>query len=257
MLKPYDFAARLFAVGTAILLLLLVTAACGGDDEKTDEGGSEPTTTASNEGGDETPEATEETGGGNDGASDLRALAAEYGDFTGVVKYETTGFGGDAFTSMTIYRDGALSRVDYEGAEGSGSFITNADGSFVCAENQCIKYPAGQGVDPTAAFTAFISADSIEAAYGDIPDGVDVEKSSEEVAGTDATCYTYSGDLDDTEAGDESGEICFAESGLLLRLDFSSASGSGAFEAVEASEDVADADFEPPFDVVDLSELSQ
>lgn len=254
MMRQYAIAPRLLAVGAAILLLLSITAACGGDDEKKTD---EPTATERSGGGDETPEATEDSsGGGGDGASDLSALAAEYGDFT-VVKYETTGFGGDAFTSMTMYRDGALSRVDYEGTDGSGSFLTNADGSFVCAENQCIKYPAGQGVDPTAAFTAFISAQSIQEAYGDIPKGIDVEKSSEGIAGTDATCYTYSGDLDETEAGDESGEICFAESGLLLRLEFDSASGSGALEAIEASEDVSDADFEPPFDVVDLSELSQ
>jgi hypothetical protein len=253
MLRQSSIAPRLFAVGAAVLLLLSLTAACGGDDEKTTD---EPTATDSS--GEETPEATDESsGGGSDGASDLSALAAEYGDFTGVVKYETSGFGGESFTSMTIYRDGALSRVDYDGADGSGSFITNSDGSFVCAENQCIKYPAGQGLDPTAALTSFISADRVEAAYGDIPDGVDVEKSSKELAGSDATCYTYSGDLDEEDPGDEAGEICFAESGLLLRLEFSGASGSGAFEAVEASEDVSGGDFEPPFDVVDLSELGE
>ncbi|HEV8694069.1 MAG TPA: hypothetical protein VGQ93_07790, partial [Lysobacter sp.] len=148
MPKQYDIASRLFAVAAAIIMLLLITASCGGDDEKKTD---EPTATDSR-GDDETPEATEETsGGGGDGAADLSALAAEYGDFTGVVRYETTGFGGESFTSMTIYRDGALTRVDYEGAGGTGSFITNADGSFACAENQCIKYPAGQGLDPTAA----------------------------------------------------------------------------------------------------------
>lgn len=255
MLRNYGVAPRLFAVTAAILMLLLITAACGGDDEKKTD---EPTAKDSTGDGTGTPEATDESGGaGGDGASDLSALAAEYGDFTGVVKYETSGFEGDAFTSMTIYRDGALSRVDYEGADGSGSFITNADGAFICGDNQCIKYPLGEGLDPTAALTSFLSAESIQESFGDIPDGIDVEKSSEDIAGTDATCYTYSGDLDETEAGDESGEVCFAESGLLLRLDFTGGSGSGSFEAVEASEEVSNADFDPPFEVVDLSELGQ
>jgi len=243
----------LIVIPSLVAGLSLILAACGGDDEKTDGDGGTPMATESDGGGDETPDATEDGGGaGGDGASDLSALAGEYGDFTGVVKYETSGFDGDAFTSMTIYRDAGRSRVDYEGADGSGSFITTEEGSFACAENQCIKFAAGQGVDPTAAFAAFLSAESIEASYGDIPEGVDVEESSEEIAGVDATCYSYAGDLDETEAGDESGEICFAESGLLLRLKFTGASGGGMFEAVEASEDVSEADFEPPFPVTEL-----
>jgi len=245
MFKQYSLALCLVTASAAILMLVLITA-CGGDDEKkTNEGSSQPSATKSTSGG----ETTDDTSSG--GASDLSDLAAEYSNFTGVVKYETSGFG-DSFTSMTIYKDKGRSRVDYEGADGSGSFITNADGSFACAENQCIKYPAGQGLDPTAAFTTFISAETIEKSYGDIPEGVDVKKSSRQIAGTDTTCYTYSGNIDETEAGDESGEICFAESGLLLKLEFNSASGGGAFNAVEASQDVSEADFEPPFPVTEI-----
>ena len=249
MLKQSSLALRLVAASATILMLVLITACGGGDDKKTDEGGSNATATKSTSGGEKTPSATDGTG--SDGAADLKALAAEYGTFIGVVKYETSGFGG-SLTSMTIYKDKARSRVDYEGSDGSGSFITNADGSFACSDNQCIKYPAGQGLDPTAAFTTFISAETIEKSYGDIPEGVDVKKSNRQIAGTDATCYTYSGDIDKTEAGDESGEICFAQSGLLLRLEFGGASGSGTFNAVQASEDVSEADFEPPFPVTEI-----
>jgi len=249
MFKQYSLALRLVAASAAILMLVLITACGGGDDKKTDEGRSNATATNSSSGGEKTPTATDATG--SDGSSDLSALAAQYGNFTGVVKYETSGFG-DSLTAIKIYKDKGRSRVDYEGAEGSGSFITNADGSFACAENQCIKYPAGQGLDPTAAFTTFISAETIEKSYGDIPEGVNVKKSSRQIAGTDATCYIYSGEIDKTEAGDESGEICFAQSGLLLRLEFSGASGGGTFNAVEASQDVSEADFEPPFPVTDI-----
>jgi hypothetical protein len=250
--------------GRAFLILaltgaLLLVVACGGDDESTDGDSSEPTATRESGGEEEesTPDAGDGDTSGDDAASDLAALAGEYSDFSGVVKYETSGFGDESFSTMTIYRDGSNSRVDYEGTDGSGSFITNADGSFACAENQCLKYPAGQGIDPTAAFTAFINPETVRESFGEVPDGVDVDRSSEEIAGLDATCYTYSGDLDEEESGDESGKICFSDSGILLRLEFESASGSGKFEAVEASEGADDADFEPPFDVVDLGDFGQ
>jgi hypothetical protein len=240
---------------------LTLLAACGGDDDEENGGeGDEPTATESTEDGDDTPEATdeeEEDGGDGDAASDLSALSEEYSNFRGFVKYETTGFADDSFSTMTIYRGDGVSRVDYEGTESSGSFITNDDGSFACADNQCVKFPAGQAIDPTAAFTAFINPDAIQEAYGSVPDGVTVEESSVEIAGLDATCYDYSGDLDETESGDESGQVCFSESGILLRLDFTGTEGGGRFEAVEAEEGVTDADFEPPFPVVDLDELGQ
>jgi hypothetical protein len=248
---------RHMLVIVALTAALLLIAACGGDDEEADGGDSEPTATreADGGGGEATPNSGD--GDGEDAASDLSALAGEYSDFSGVVKYETSGFGDESFSTMTIYRDGNRSRVDYEGEGSSGSFITNEEGSFACAEGQCLKYPAGQGIDPTAAFTAFITPETVQEAFGDVPDGVDVEKSSEEIAGLEATCYTYSGDVDETEAGDETGQICFSESGILLRLEFESAAGGGSFEAVEAQETVEDSDFEPPFDVVDLGEFGQ
>jgi hypothetical protein len=247
------FLSRLFLPALVIFALLLFVA-CGGDDETDTGGDTEPTATERSE-EEDTPEATEESGGdesGGTGTADLSALAAEYSDFTGVVKYETTGFGDDSFSSIKIYRGDGVSRVDYEGTDQTGTFITTAEGSFACAENQCIKLPAGQGVDPTAAFTGFLTAEAIEETYGDVPEGVDVEQSTEEIAGIEANCYTYSGDLDDAEAGDESGSVCFSESGILLRLEFDAASGGGKFEAVEAEEGVSDADFEPPYPVTEF-----
>jgi hypothetical protein len=242
----------LFVILSLLLVMTLALfVACGGDDDESNGGDSSPTATPEDGGDEETPDATED-GGGDGAAADLSDLASNYEDFTGSVKYETSGFGGDAYSTLTIYKDGNLSRVDFEGADGTGSFITNADGSFICSDGQCIKYPAGQGADPTAAFTAFLSAENIQAQYGDIPEGVDVEETTEEIAGVEATCYSYTGDIDDTEAGDESGEICMSDSGLLLKLEFTAASGDGSFEAVEASDDVSDTDFEPPFPVVEL-----
>jgi hypothetical protein len=247
----------MMAILTALALAALVFfVACGGDDDEGEEEDSEPTATEESNGdsedeGDE--EATPDSGdGGEDGSSGLSAASAEYSDFQGVVKYETSEFAGETFTTMTIYRGDGGSRVDYEGESGSGSFITNSEGSFACSEEQCVRFPIGQGIDPTAAFTAFINPENIADTYGNLPDGVNVEESSEQIAGLDATCYEYSGELDDSESGDETGQICFSESGILLRLDFTGTEGGGKFEAVEAEEGTSDTDFEPPYPVVDL-----
>lgn len=245
-----------FAVlSVALVASLLMMAGCSSDDEDEDTGGdSQPTTTKTTGSGDKTPDPADD--GGDDAASDLSALAENYEDFTGVISYKTTGFG-DGFTTMKIYKGENASRVDYESAEGTGSIISTDGAIYLCGEGVCIKYPTGDSsLDPTAGLTALISAQSIAEVYGDIPDGVDVEKSSEKIAGVDATCYTYSGDIDETTDGDESGAICVSESGLLLRLKFDGDEG-GQFEATEAEDDISDADFEPPFPVTELPNFGQ
>ncbi len=245
----------------ALIALLLAAAACGDDDDDDDTGdGGDATATESADngnggnGGNETTSAED----GSEASSDLSALAADYEDFTGVIKYQTTGFGDDSFTSMKIYKGEDSSRVDFEGSGSTGTVITTPDAFYYCSEGTCIKYSSGDtSIDPTAGLTAFLSADNINSQFSDLPDGVDVEKSDEEIAGVDATCYTYSGDVDDTESGDESGKICFSDSGLLLKLDFDSASGGGSFVAVEASDSVDDGDFDPPFPVTELPNIGQ
>ena len=245
----------LLSIGLVAALLLM--AACGGgDDEEEDDGGdSQPTATEAADGGDETPAGSDRS---DDAAADLSALAENYEDFTGVISYTTTGFADGSFTTMKIYKGESASRVDYESEGRTGTIITTQDALYLCGEGACIKYPTGDAsLDPTAGLTALISAESIAEIFGDIPEGVDVEESSEEIAGVDATCYTYSGDIDETESGDESGAICVSESGLLLRLKFSGGGGGGQFEATEATDDVSDTDFEPPFPVTELPNFGQ
>ncbi len=253
---------RLSALASTVLVAaMLGVAACGGDDdeEKVDGSGSRSTATEGTGGREETPDATEDgDGGGGDAASDLSALAENYEDFTGVVNYRTTGFGDASFTSMKIYKGENASRVDYESAAGTGTIITTEDAIYICAVGACIKYGTGNtSLDPTAGLTALLSAQSIAAGFGDIPDGVDVEESSEEIGGVDATCYAYSGDVDETESGDENGEICVSESGLLLKLVTDATSGGGIFEATEATDDVSDDDFKPPFPVTEIPNFGQ
>ena len=240
-------------IGAIALLGLVAAAACSSDDDGGDGGDS----------GD--PLATMGDGGGGNGDGDslanLAAFGGEYDSFTGKVTYDTTNFLGNesGFSSMTIYQKDGSSRFDISSADGEIIFISTPDATYSCTENQCLKFPAD---DETAsasvdAFAGFFSADAITAGIDEIPDGVDFDVTSETIAGVDATCFRYSGDLDPTQAGDEGGEFCFSQGGLLLRLAFEGAAESFGFEATSASEDVSDSDFEPPYEVTDLSDILQ
>ena len=226
-------------------LFLVVASACGGDDDDDDGGDNEATATESadggDDGGDDAGEETPSNDGGDDGgdssdaAGQLAALAGEYETFEGYVKYEARDFGDAGFSSMAIYQKGTSSRFDIESADGNVIMITTPDATYMCTENQCTKFPAGDDAGGFAdAFTGLIDPSLIESEFGDLGDDVDINVSSEEIAGVDATCFSASGDLDPDTAGDEAGEVCFAEGGLLLRITFDSADESGTLEATEA-----------------------
>ncbi len=256
----------LLTLALTAAMVIIALSACGGDDD--DDGGDDA--------GDETPAATQDGGngdhatatpadhddgdGGGDAAAALADFASDYEGFTGMVKYEAKNFSGDAagFSSMAIYQTEGYSRIDIESADGNVILIDTPDASYMCAENQCLQYPAGDSAgNSLAGLTELFDPGSIEDSFGDLGDDVNIDVSDEEIAGVDATCFSAEGDLDPETPGDESGEVCFAEGGLMLRLTFESGGESGTFEAVEASSDVSQSDFEPPFEVIDLSELGQ
>jgi hypothetical protein len=256
--------------------LTLLVAACGGDDDD-DSADDEPTAEATTDSEDEDDEETEDADSTPededeeedeeqddeevDSDPDLDALVEDYESFTGYVKYditELTGSDASGATSMAIYQKDGNRRIDFEDPTGTSIFITTTDAVYVCAESQCIKYPTD---DPTAElglglFTGLLSAEAVADQF-DLPEGVEIETFGQTVAGIDASCYRAAGDLEPEESGDETGEICFSEEGLLLSLDFVGAGESYSLIASEATTEVSDSDFEPPFEVIDLSELTQ
>ncbi|HET9475910.1 MAG TPA: hypothetical protein VFP63_00315 [Dehalococcoidia bacterium] len=214
----------------AAALFLVVASACGGDDDDDDGGDSEPTATESTDGGDD---------GGDDGSDDFDSLSGDYEKFEGYVKYEAHDFSADdTLESMAIYQEGDKSRVDISSSEGLVTIIDTPDASYVCSENQCLKYPAGNTGGVGSLFTSFIDPTTIEDQFGN----ADYDESEEEIAGLSAKCFSA-----------QNGEVCFGEGGLLLRTS----SDEGTLEAVEADTDIPDDAFEPPFDVIDLGDLGQ
>jgi hypothetical protein len=253
----------LLMLAGALIAMLAVVSGCGGGGDDDDGDATEATTEKATDDSDRetaTPEEDEGDNGddeGGDASADLKKLAEEYKTFTGKVKYTAANFSGDStLTSMTIYQKDGKTRVDIESSDGNVTMITTPEATFMCSEGQCIKYPAD---DESAAasvegFTSLFSPEQIENDF-DLPDGSDLEKSSENIAGIDAVCYSASGDLDEATAGDESGQVCFSESGLLLRLAFEGGGEAGSFEATEAADNVSDGDFEPPFPILDFNDL--
>lgn len=257
----------------AVAILSLVAAACTSGDDDDGGNGDDPTaTTDAGNSGDNDDNGDDADGDGDgDGDSDSLAQLAAFGDdydsFSGQVSYTITDFGGgdnaglSDISTMTIYQKGSSSRFDISSADGDISFISTPDASYLCSSGtsggDCLQYPADDvnAGASVASFATLFSASSINEGIDDIPNGVNVVTSNEEIAGVDATCFTATGDLDPSQAGDESSQFCFSDGGLMLRLQFESAGETVSFEATSASEDVPDSAFEPPFPVTDLSDL--
>jgi len=216
-------------------LFLVVASACGGDDDEDVGDNGATATQSSNDGGDD--------GGDDNGENDLSELTADYERFEGHVKYTASGFPeDDLLRSMEIYQAGSNSRVDIDSDEGLVTIIDTPDASYVCSKDQCLQYPAGNTGGVGSLFTSFIDPATIEDQFGDAAYDV----TTEEIAGLDATCFKASGN-----------EVCFGDGGLLLRVTFAEANGSGTLEAVEAGTDIPDDAFDPPFDVIDLGDFGQ
>ncbi len=232
----------------ALTALALTAAACGGsDDDDSGDGanGDDATASASVDGGDDGDEATATPDETEDATSVFRGLAEEYGQIAAKVTYESTS--GGTTTTMTIYSKSPNSRIDTVDGDGNvTTIITTRDTSYLCSANQCIETEATGSF--AGLLTGLFDANAIVDAAANVA-GLDTF--DEEIAGEDASCFSTSGSF---LAGQGAGEAtwCFASDGLLLRGSFSAAGAESSIEATEVSRDVTDADFEPPFDVIDV-----
>ena len=234
---------KLFAVVLAVGLLAFAAVACNG-------GGN----------GDETPQAGDEDGEDSTGLQDLRALASRAsGEVIYKVTYQiTTEAGGEVIESeRVLVQRPPDSRIEIvrtvEGVEFSTIIISAGGESYLCAssggEGACLMVDIGE----TEAQTAHL------APLFDVPrelteqaEGVDLLNSSERgIGGVDATCFTVSSDI----SGLGDGEVCFSEEGLLLLLRSDTNGDSLTFEATSVSTDVTDADFELPYDILELPDF--
>ena len=251
-------------LGAIALLGLVAAAACtSGDDDGGDDSDDSDNPAATMDDFDGGDDADGDGDGGGDSLAELAAFGGDYDSFTGTVTYDITDFstgntaGLTGVTNMAIYQKDGSSRFDISSPEDEIIFISTPDASYLCSGSDCLQYASDDANAGAAvsAFTGVFSAASISRGISDLPDGVDVEVTSETIAGIDATCFKATGDLDPDQAGDESSEFCFSDGGLLLRLAFETDGQSSSFEATSASDDVPASAFEPPFPVTDISDL--
>ena len=187
----------------------LVLAACGGDDDDDDdsEDGS-PTAEATAENDDEDTDDSEPTPDDDDEDDDdpfaeLEEIADEYEQVDGSVTYTVTTDGEES--TWTVYTEGDNSRIDFGDEEGAFVSTTTPEASYTCRERRegtCFEGEGGVGGNPFAGlFTSFASVEAIEA-YAALFAEIDIERSSEELAGDDAECCAASGDFEgDPDSG--------------------------------------------------------
>ena len=247
---------KLFAVLLAVGLLALAAAACGGDGGG--GGGGD---------GDETPAADGGNGNGDgdgdgdgDGLSDLGSLAAASAE--GVIarvtyKITTEGDGDTSEMEWVLVQRPPDSRIEISSSEAGEEFrtiIISVDGkSYVCfalgGEESCLVSEEEEaGAEASSLDLLF----DIPSAIAEGAEGVFIgDPSQRTIAGLDATCFTIGGGLVDLDEG----EICFSDGGLLLYLQSEVGGISSTIEATSVSTDVTDADFEPPYDILELPDF--
>ncbi len=225
--------------------------ACSSDDDGDGSGSDEPNAEQPADDGDDDPA---------DVSDEFRDLAEQFGITEVKVTYSMSGPGvgpAEFDSQMVLYsKPPDRWRMDIISAEGEISMIFDGESTLMCAsegdEGTCFESPLGDAFD-VPFLNIFTDPGEIDDLVGSAL-GVDVSRSSREIAGQDANCFAFSGDVDGTTG---SGEYCFRDDGVLLLLRANEFDGDEDFslEAVEVRDSVSDEDLEPPFDVLDLGDL--
>jgi len=249
---------RWLLVALALALTLLLAAACGDGDEEGAAGEKSPTPTAAGSpAAGKTPSPTNTAAGKTPTAGvsqELKDLTQKWASKSAKVTYEfstTTETG-----SMTLYWRLPDYRIDMnfrdQGemtvlvAGGTSYFCVSGDGEGRCMAGE----QQSQGEEGLPFLGEFTDPEKFDAAIAEMVTGLDIDRSTTNIAGEKATCYSASGSIEGQE-----GEVewCFSSDGLLLRSVSSAAGTDGGEFRLEATEigKVSDADFEPPYPVIE------
>lgn len=235
--------------------------ACSSDDDGDGNGSDEPTVEQSTDDSDDADDGDD--GDPTDVSNELRALAEQFGITEVKVTYTMSGPGvgtsetdPEFVSQMVLYsKPPDRWRMDITSPDGDFSIIFDGESTLMCAsegdEGRCFNSPLGDAL-PVPFLNIFTDPNELDNLVGSAL-GVDVSRSSREIAGQDANCFSFSGDIDGTSG---SGEYCFRDDGVLLLLRAESGGDEEfSMEAVEVSDSVSDEDLEPPYEVLDLGDL--
>jgi len=235
----------------ALVLLVAFLAACKSDSK----GGKTPTSDVTPEATD-TPDNSGDGGGGDgdEGLQDLADLASQAAEgVTANVTYQYTSEAGGQTAEqewVMVQRppDSRFEIVSTEGGlESRVIVIQTVEKSYICTSaggsESC--YESDQAASYTAGFSPLF--DIPQTIAGDIGGLGAVDKSEREIAGVRANCFS----ADAVVLGGAS-EFCFSDEGILLLLRSEAGGTSFTFEAKSVSTDVTDADFEPPYEIIEI-----
>ena len=250
----------------AVLLAgALLFAACGSDDNGGDNGSDGTTTDQPADDGDDNDDDGDDNGDSGDDSGDisdeLRALAGQFGVTEVKITYNFSSPGltdtdPEIVSQMVLYsKPPDRWRMDIISPDGDISMIFDGETTLMCAADGdgglCFESPAGEDIG-VPFLNIFTDPGDFDNLIGSAL-GVDVSRSTREIAGQDASCFSFSGEIDGT---DGSGEYCFRDDGVLLLMRAESGGiVEFSMEAVEVRDSVSDEDLEPPYEVLDLGDL--
>jgi len=236
----------------AVLALMLALVAACKSSKKSDDGGGKTPAAEQSPSSNETPDGD----GDGEGLQDLKRLASEAaGGAKGKVTYEYSfeGGGQSAQAEWTLVQrppdDTRYEIATTEGGEESRTIvIQTVANSYLCT------LAGGAGTcfesDQTASYTSGFAPlfDIPQQLVTDINDIGVTDKSERKIGGVRANCFS----VDTTAFGGGASEVCFSDEGMMLLLKGQAGGTSFTFEATSATTDVSDADFEPPYEVLEL-----
>jgi outer membrane lipoprotein-sorting protein len=242
------------------LLALMLAFVAGCKSSKKDSGGEKTPAAAESPSADKTPTDGGDggDGGGGDGdLQDLEQLASEAASgVTAKVTYKYTSEAGGQTTESewTVAQRPPDSRYEIVSSEGGAEtrtiVIVTPDNSYICisggGSETCLKSKTDETQAQTAPFAPLFDVPRTIAE--DISGVGAVDKSERDIGGVHATCFS----ADTAALGGGASEVCFSDEGILLYLKSEAGGSSFTIEATAASTDVTDADFEPPYEVIEL-----
>jgi len=234
-----------------VIAVALVATACGGDEDTSDgDATTEATTEATSTAGDVTA-TTEATTGSTSGGDDVD-LAAIFGGFATAsfnITYQMEGDSADEAMDgvWTWIQDSGGERTRFEAtAEGQALvMITTPEQTVVCADGAC--FDASGAMGGAMPNIGDIFTEGIDDVQADASTATVTRVDGRNIAGTDTECVEF----EDTAEG-VNGTACYADGGIPLLIESTSAEGTVRMEATSYSPDVSDADFEAPFPITSL-----
>jgi hypothetical protein len=261
-----------FALAGFLTLSLAFAACSGNDSESDDNNGDEPTATTEaattptsgaddgndtpTPGGDEDPTNEPSDDNGDDGDSPLdRIREAAEGEEPQTYRLVYDMTAEDMTIRLTIASKPPLRMIKLEDKSTETDdvlvVIVDEESNYFCTSEgdsgQCIQSAGQEG--PFGSLDEFLVIDaSRELEELAAEDDVELERIGDRtVAGQDAECYAY-------QSAEGDGELCIGkDSNIVLAIDAIGPEGDPVrMEVVEYSDSPEDAEFEPPYPVIDF-----